>query len=79
MFPFDGVVFCFALSAMFSLLRAFLVVVCFSVVRAEFQVGILAPEEFRLKSSPATISSHLVNPVLLSGLLLCVIRFRKSS
>ena len=46
--------------AMLSLLCRFLVVICFSIACSEFQVGIVAPEEFRWKSSPARISIHLV-------------------
>ena len=38
-----------------------------------------APEDFRWKFSPARISSQLVNPALLSGLLLCVIGMRNCS
>ena len=63
----DGVAFA-VLSDVLSVPR-FLVVV-FSVSCAEFQVGVLFPEEFRWKSSPASISSHLVNPALLC-LLFC--------
>ena len=35
---------------MFSLLRWFLVVVFYSIARAGFQVGVLAPEEFQWSS-----------------------------
>ena len=55
------------------------VVVFYSVVRAEFQVGILAPEKFRWKSSPARISSNLVYLALLSSLLMSVICMRNCS
>ena len=43
----DGVAF-----AMLSLPRGFLVVVFYSVGRAQFQVGVLAPEEFQWTFSP---------------------------